>query len=1279
MEKNKGLLGLVLLTFAILSLTSAVSAISVSYDYSNVNNDNDNDNQNNQVHYPKVSMKDGGFLGIGSTKVIDVELMYNTDFCDSTCFAILKLDLKKKRSAILNDILFRKEMGNKLSYIPDSFNSEILILQNVTHYRASSKDTGQVRCESVPTKLIEIYKQARLGTEICTKIITDYQEPYQIQEYVPYQGQELSPGVYYIKIMGHKFFGEGNVDFVPKILNTPIEELAWWNSTTLYGDGSDGELIFTTSTKSYGTMILGVDYTVSGDTLYLILNRPYQFTSVTIGSVQTVTTNNVSGSVLYIMAQDRITVQGKIDLSNRLNEGHRNLTSYVYLGDNFTTPGVADGGTGGGTTVSIQGMGYGGGGSGADYIDVAPIVLGGLGANGSYPFGIGGIANTTGCTGFNPNMFNGSNGTIGSAGGSGASYTLCIGGGGTATSGAGAGTYGAQGGNATSSYFGLAFVAGGGGGGGGGLAGKSGVHLVLKSKILNISSTAKFNTSGTGGGNGGWGGESSGTDISDMSTGYPGGGGGGGNSGSIYLFYSTLYNSSNQFIFNGGTGGREGQLKHYSDNVWHYGFAGTGTDGTSGAVYPSRAGGSYITLVNPVNGTTLVAPDTLYFNATVEGYLTNLINATFYLWNSSDTLINTSIKDLNGMTGLQNITFNVTNDEVPDNEYHWNVDVCSNDTANVNYCVRADNNFTFTTFTVTFRNTSYSNSTYEMFYEPYRINITSSGAFNITGQLIWNGVPYDATFGNVITFGTFINATLNASIFIPLGPGTKNFYWRVTYGGETKDSTNESVLINETFYHACNDTINVPYLNITYRDEISLNYINASVDQSTWIYNVSTILTSPFGKTYTYTNSTEEPSKPFCALPGSISLIIPIASYKYSSTGYSTKTWPFRSLSLTNTTTAQVLYMISLVDSGTSPVTFQVIDSITSTSQANARVSAYRDIAGTSTLIDDGYTDSAGSISYFMSPIYPYTILVTKSGCVPLSSTITPTGTLYNLIINCQSITNATQYRSTIDGLYYQRTPKDGINQPGTNTWFYYVNSTITNLTRVMFQIVDQDNVSVGGNDSLTNTAYCNPNSCLLSATITAYTGDNLKGRYYVGINGTDNSSLILLEGDAYWRFIAINKNGSLNIVEKWVNNFNEFLYEWGNGTATNCLPHTTQATCQADTSCRWIPAGTQGLENPICVARDDLNKIEFDRFVIIFFFLSLGLFIFGRVSGYELNHPGSFVIFMSGIIWIGSFYGLFSFSGLTMSDFLNQYIFALSTTLVSLGYGISIIRRYSQ
>lgn len=584
---------------------------------------------------------------------------------------------------------------------------------------------------------------------------------------------------------------------------------------------------------------------------------------------------------------------------------------------------------------------------------------------------------------------------------------------------------------------------------------------------------------------------------------------------------------------------------------------------------------------------------------------------------------------------------------------------------------------------------TYNNLTYETAPEIFTLNFTYDPYYytsrNIT--FMYNGIEYPTT---VSQSNNYFIAT--ADFDIPDIPGDSQinlFYWKLQLTNSSGTTTFNSTAHNQTvyrmdFYH-CNNTSPNKFITILYKDETTNEYINASVITSSWSFN---ILGSSLIRSLVYSSggANATTSDSFCFDPAQLTIQVPTAEYQYgnSAAGYSTKLYPFRSLTLTNSTTTVVLYLINLVDSGTSPVTFQAVNSQTSTVIEDVRVSAYRTINGIETLVDDGYTDASGVITYYMSPITPYKIVATAPGCAVLTSTITPSSNQYNLIINCGTTGN--QFVTQLDGITYQRTPADGVNRPGAINWSFYVKSQNATMDRVRFEIVDATDGSIlTFVDSLTNTPTCNPYNCTLSTVYTTYTGDNIKGKYYVAVNGTSDASLVLIEGDAYWRFIVINQNNSVNAIGRLMINVQEFFNTWGTSTP-NCLKYNTQLTCEADNACKWVTYDEWvAKDNPLwgeteskCIAREDLNKIEFSRFVTIFFLMAVFLFILGRTTGYELNHPGAFVIGMSVVIWALSMYGLFSFAGLTQSDFFNQYIFAMTSTCIALGYAISVIRRYS-
>ena len=119
-----------------------------------------------------------------------------------------------------------------------------------------------------------------------------------------------------------------------------------------YGDGTDGTLNFTTTTKDYGNLTTPTDYNVSGNTLYLNLNRVYDFDSFNLGAGTILSTTNTGGVALYINSQTDLNIVGTVTLTNILSAGNIHSTW-----NTITSAGVTDGGNGG-EPDSYQGANY---------------------------------------------------------------------------------------------------------------------------------------------------------------------------------------------------------------------------------------------------------------------------------------------------------------------------------------------------------------------------------------------------------------------------------------------------------------------------------------------------------------------------------------------------------------------------------------------------------------------------------------------------------------------------------------------------------------------------------------------------------------------------------------------------------------------------------------------------------------------------------------------------------------------------------------------------------
>jgi hypothetical protein len=378
-----------------------------------------------------------------------------------------------------------------------------------------------------------------------------------------------------------------------------------------FGTGADGEVNFTTTTKTYGNLVENVDYKVIDNDLFLKVDKVFNFTNFTLGSGTTLKSlYSNTGTAIYIKCTGTATIDGDVIC----NAGDAiNLLGGVIRGQDFettwnsgtddgtiSTPGVANGGSGGsggdvpyggnvGGSGGNQGSGYGGGGGGG----AAVSFFGGDWVAGSGGWGGGGGLNIDGGNAVyldtEDTANNGNNGSN-SGGGSGAVSLKYDGSGASVTSGGGAETHGSNGGDATRSGSGSAHLGGGGGGGGGGLAGYSGVNFYLNGRIINF--TGSIDTGGTNGGNGGNGGNGIAYHESTAGAGAGGGGGGGGgggHGGDIYFRYTIITNSGDVY-YSAGTGGS------YGTGGSHWYTLSEADDGENGNAGSNGDGGSFSTL-----------------------------------------------------------------------------------------------------------------------------------------------------------------------------------------------------------------------------------------------------------------------------------------------------------------------------------------------------------------------------------------------------------------------------------------------------------------------------------------------------------------------------------------------------------------------------------------------------------------------------------------------------------------------------------------------------------
>jgi len=425
------------------------------------------------------------------------------------------------------------------------------------------------------------------------------------------------------------------------------------------------------------------------------------------------------------------------------------------------------------------------------------------------------------------------------------------------------------------------------------------------------------------------------------------------------------------------------------------------------------------TLKLPANNS---ATTNTYVNFTAEiiahGNI-NLTNWTVYLWNSTNALINSTLRTL---TGNLNNTNLYVGDLQPES-YHWNAKACARNTTGYSLCNMSIYNYTFLIDTLVQNNNISNLTTAETAQETFIQNITTAGSEPTNVRLWYNGTYYTATTTNPSGDDYLFTATIQ----IPTGNGTK--YWKYSYelDGIKRNTTANPQYVAKTIFQMCNSTMLVKYLNLTFKDEGTLAGVNASITYSSWVYWLGD---GSINKTYTYTNSTGDHNIPLCAVPSARTLNVkPYVQYK-SGAEYPQRIWNPSTLSLTNSTLNQTLYLLSSTSG--QYVTFQVINSAEQSLQG-VLVTATRTIDGVSTTVASGTTGADGSVTFWLDPNFVHSFTFVRSGYTTYSTSFTPTQTSYTITMGSAGATTQNNYYR---GISISITPE---------------NTTITNRTSYDF------------------------------------------------------------------------------------------------------------------------------------------------------------------------------------------------------------------------------------
>lgn len=292
-----------------------------------------------------------------------------------------------------------------------------------------------------------------------------------------------------------------------------------------------------------------------------------------------------------------------------------------------------------------------------------------------------------------------------------------------------------------------------------------------------------------------------------------------------------------------------------------------------------------------------------------------------------------------------------------------------------------------------FENSRTHNTTsYETAYEDYKINVTANSSLTAV-KLDYNGTAYSMT--NQGSGVWSYSRDLPSSVI-----GNNSIKFNFTYSGDIIVSNYTTYQdVQAIFFGLCNGTYTEDFLNISFKDEAGLSYINASISNSIFSYYLGqgTEL-----KVYNLINNTANDYYTFCASPSSRTFNVQ-PYIQYLSSGYPQRIWQPSIIQYTNSIIQQILYLLSTEDG--IYVTFQVLGASSDPLQG-VEVTAERDIGGSDTIVGQGTTDAAGAITMWLNPDFEHTFTFVKTGYDNYTTSLFPTQSTYTISLGANETGN---------------------------------------------------------------------------------------------------------------------------------------------------------------------------------------------------------------------------------------------------------------------------------
>jgi len=457
---------------------------------------------------------------------------------------------------------------------------------------------------------------------------------------------------------------------------------------------------------------------------------------------------------------------------------------------------------------------------------------------------------------------------------------------------------------------------------------------------------------------------------------------------------------------------------------------------------------------------------------------TGLLNLTLIIDGVNNyTISNTTVNELN--LSIQ------TDLGFPVGSYNW---TCGAVDIDMNSTTETPRNFTRRNFIE--NNQTYNSTSYETAKESFFLNISSSGDETVTANLIYNGTSYTGTKS-----GNNQNMTFTRSLNIPTGTTNNNFYWDISVGATSINSSNYNQTINPIIFGLCNSSLTNPYLNISIYDEGNSSQVDAFVDSSTWYYWLGDDPLINLSLSFSESTNANK-SYNFCFEPKNRSVNTDV-SFQYSASGYPQRRWETTTI-YSNATVNQSLYLLSSADG--IYVTFQVINQAEQPIE-DVEVNATRNIGGEDVMVGEGVTGADGGITFWLNPDYSHTINFLATGYDLYTTTLYPTQNSYTIQIG-------TEVTSWVGEDYTAGVSYSILPLPGNllNNTIYNFNLTISSsyweVDSFGFRMYNDEDTLMGSTSAVTNGGT-------VGLDLDTGTNQTFQMDFYWVINGTYNNGTI--------------------------------------------------------------------------------------------------------------------------------------------------------------------------